>query len=613
MSGLRRATSPAINLMANLKYKTKISLVFGILLVPLSVSLFFLLSLLTDSIHVSTMKRQGLQSYSALLENQMNSQTNKNAAIARSFGYQVSDSQNKDALELVSIQSQLAVDDHLASAYLNRALVSPIPALIEQVNLTSNSANTVLTNKGFTPDTFIALSNLSKSLPQYEENIEKTLLVATTANKQVSKILTPLINKLQQSTLNFKRAIDSKLLEPDNLEITQAEFSQLHQAVTSNIKELIKQSVPTLEQLITDKLQQQQWIRNIVLIASILSLLSAFYLLIGFYFAVVDGITRFAGAAEQAANGDLSARLESIGSDEMSIITARYNALLKAFSNLLAEVKKTTVDLSSATVSLEQASHQTSHDVSEQQGRVNTIHNALSDMSDSAHAVEESANQAMLIAQNAAQHVKEGSRNTMELAQYMQDLQVEFSENQQALDRLAVDSQNIGNVSKGISEIADQTNLLALNAAIEAARAGEQGRGFAVVADEVRTLALRTQAQTQEIHQIISSLQQASDDTQQKMRSSVEKMVHSVQSANDTNNVLQNAEKSMQEIKVQGEQIAQRVQLQSQATTQALNDAQQISHLAEQTQTSAQSSLCDAKKISQLSELLSDAMRFFKS
>ena len=50
MSGLRHITSPAINLMANLKYKTKISLVFGILLVPLSVSLFFLLSLLTNSI-----------------------------------------------------------------------------------------------------------------------------------------------------------------------------------------------------------------------------------------------------------------------------------------------------------------------------------------------------------------------------------------------------------------------------------------------------------------------------------------------------------------------------------------------------------------------------------
>jgi methyl-accepting chemotaxis protein len=70
-------------------------------------------------------------------------------------------------------------------------------------------------------------------------------------------------------------------------------------------------------------------------------------------------------------------------------------------------------------------------------------------------------------------------------------------------------AQKIGDVIKLIRTIAGQTNLLALNATIEAARAGEAGKGFAVVASEVKSLAVQTAKATEDISQLITSVQNA--------------------------------------------------------------------------------------------------------
>lgn len=612
MQGSKTLFSPAISLMANLKYKSKISLIFGILLVPLSVSLFFLSSILSQNIALTQQQQNGLALYPALLQNIMSKNKQANRQLARSNGFVITDSAQQHALEQVSIQSKLAIDGDIARSYINRALVESVPSLIEQVNLTAEKALQVIQAGSFTPDSFIALSNLNKSLPNYAERLEGKLAVAIADNLKVKSALSQQLNTVIGSVQTFKNSIQDNLLDPDELQLSQSQFNNLKNDTLSQVSTLINTATPLLQALLNERLSSQQTIRNSVVLAAIVSLLLASYLMFGFYFAVVDNIRAFELNASKAAQGDLSAKATAIGNDEMSIIAFQYNQVLDAMVNLLGDVKNTSGNLQNATSKLNTISQSTREDVGQQQQNIATIVEALEAMNTAATSVEHSAQEATQLASTAANHVKQGSQNTTELAQHMTMLQQEFEESRQALDKLAQDSQNISKVSVAISEIAEQTNLLALNAAIEAARAGEQGRGFAVVADEVRTLAKRTQQQTEEIHTIIHALQQASNITQDKMRRSVEQMEQGVEAAEKTNQVLLEAQTSMVDIDNQGQHISQLVQQQSMATQQALRDATTINKVAQHTLESAIATQDDAHALAAMSAQLEGAVKKFQ-
>lgn len=222
---------------------------------------------------------------------------------------------------------------------------------------------------------------------------------------------------------------------------------------------------------------------------------------------------------------------------------------------------------------------------------------AINEMSATANEMSghtQSASEAAMEAQEATAVGMETVGKTVDAIQY---LATQLSEASSVISELDEHGKRIGAVSDVIKGIAEQTNLLALNAAIEAARAGEQGRGFAVVADEVRALAQRTQESTSEIQDVISKIQNGTQQAVDAMARGTKLSEDCVKSAEQAGDVLLRSQKLVTDINDRNHHVATAVQEQAFVTNEMNGNIQSISELSLQTITLAKESVVEAQKL----------------
>ncbi|MFO1150614.1 MAG: methyl-accepting chemotaxis protein [Alsobacter sp.] len=172
---------------------------------------------------------------------------------------------------------------------------------------------------------------------------------------------------------------------------------------------------------------------------------------------------------------------------------------VKAFSTTITAAL---AQIGSATKSLTA----TSGDVMQASGKIKgVVQETTAHFSSSSHRVGQvvEAGAALREASRVVSDSVDASRQLVEITAQKAD------QGHASVKSLVSAASQIADVAESIKGIADQTNLLALNATIEAARAGEAGRGFAVVAQEVKQLALQTSAATNQISDLILSIQAA--------------------------------------------------------------------------------------------------------
>lgn len=282
------------------------------------------------------------------------------------------------------------------------------------------------------------------------------------------------------------------------------------------------------------------------------------------------------------AQGDLTVRMEGEYAGDYLIIKESINGLAESMNKAISEVRIAVEATASAANQITSSSEELAAGAQEQTQQTTEVAGAVEEMTktifESSHNATEAAEQsrkARAMAENGKDKVEKTKNGIKRIVQ-------SSAETAEIITSLAAKSQQIGEITQVIDDIADQTNLLALNAAIEAARAGEQGRGFAVVADEVRKLAERTTKATKEIADTISEIQKEAKLADQSMNTASKAVSDGMSLTEEVAVSLGNIFSETQKVSDNIMQVAAAAEQQSSAAEQISKNVEGISNITQE-------------------------------
>lgn len=285
-------------------------------------------------------------------------------------------------------------------------------------------------------------------------------------------------------------------------------------------------------------------------------------------------ILRLMDELQTIADGDLTheatvtEEITGAIADSVNNTVEEWRTLLGNVQNMADKVAQTSADVELTSAILLEAS-------AEQLQAIRDTGQSVLDMAKRINAASYEAKDSALVALRARQAAVDGHRAVQDSIHGMNLIRDQIQDTSKRIKRLGESSQEIGEITELISDITEQTNVLALNAAIQAASAGEAGRGFSVVAEEVQRLAERSAEATQQIAELVKTIQNDTHDAIAAMERSTQEVVQGAALSD-------NAGKALEEIDRVSSKLSDLIQHISATTSEEANQANTVANSIQQ-------------------------------
>ncbi|CAH0536561.1 methyl-accepting chemotaxis protein [Vibrio marisflavi] len=317
---------------------------------------------------------------------------------------------------------------------------------------------------------------------------------------------------------------------------------------------------------------------------------------------------------ENIANtNNVGQRSKLTGKNELASISKYFDRLMDKLENLISGTQDKSAALSQSTSNMNTALQDVMDQFHTQADYTSTMTTSIQEMVTTINEISESTNVAAENVQQATTNAQNGRNVVEQTVGNINELSTTLHASQDSISSLNHHVEEIGSAVTIIQGIAEQTNLLALNAAIEAARAGEQGRGFAVVADEVRALASRTHQSTEDITNVVSSIQNQMSKVIVNMEQCNKQGKSTLEASSELDASLSNIISDMNSIQENSERIAAAIEEQGVVVNQVADSITELNTISENNMSSAKSCLEEVESVSSQSLEMDKAVAEFRT
>ena len=387
--------------------------------------------------------------------------------------------------------SNLTLDPDIDSYYVMDAVMFRMPDIVEAAGKLRGLDLAVMKAGAITPEQQAVLNDTIPIGEFQFRNMRDGLTKSVAYNPPIGPALNSseaLSNAEAFFALARKSVINGQAFTPDD----QAAYLASGNKAVDTYYALSERMMSELDALLVKRIDGMTTDRTRVTVVLTVGLLLAFYFFFSFYLVTKGGLQLVGLHLKEVATGDLRNKPASPwGRDETAELAVDVLKCYDSLHALIRKVRHGARELHTASNEIASASTDLAARTEASAAALEEQSSAMEEIGSTVGSTAEHAQTAATFAADNAHVAEKGGAVIAQVVTTMHDIHES--------------SAKINDIIGVIDGIAFQTNILALNAAVEAARAGEAGRGFAVVASEVRSLAQRSAGAAREIKGLITT------------------------------------------------------------------------------------------------------------